>query len=193
MLQYYKPNKSVKGSAASFSLNSKKGNVFISVIKQVSYNEERHIGGFKGGKQANIQLDQFEIGALIDCIDSGRNFKGIHKSDKFTTTISFSEYIKEDKHLGYGLSIYRQGDNPDDKDSWLIGFKFGEAVVLKKWLEFALTHIFTADYSVDKKKNDEYFKNKQDKPTTNEPVANEPAASEEADSGGGGELDDIDF
>lgn len=158
-LQYFKPNKSIKGSAASFGLNSKKGSVFVSIIKQTSYNEERHVGGFKEGKRANIQFGMFEIGSIINSIEKNVEFKTVHKSDKFTTNISFSPYLKDGKQLGFGLSIYRQ--DGEEKESFLIGFNFSELVVLREWLKFALQHCFTAIYSVDKKEAEDYQKRKE--------------------------------
>lgn len=161
MLQFYKPNKSVKGSAASFSLNSKKGSVFVQIIKQTGYDEAKRLGSFKDGKQVSIQLNQIEIGAIIDVLEHQTEFKTVHKTEKFTTGINFTPYIKDGKQLGYGLSVNRsEGEN---KDSWLIGFNFHEAVVVREWLKFALEHIFTADYSADKKKAEEYLKKNEGK------------------------------
>jgi hypothetical protein len=152
-LEIYKPNKNITGSGASFSFNSKEGDLFVSMIKQVSW--ENGKGSFKGGDSVTFKLNTWEIGGVLDSILTNRPFETCHKSSEgeVTTWIKFNPYFvkdenKEDIQKGYGLIVNRV--KGDDKKSFLLGFNFWEASSLVEYFRFALQHIFAAIYAQDK-------------------------------------------
>lgn len=172
-LQFYKPQKNGKGSASSWSVNSKEKSVFVQIVKQSGDFGSDH--PFKDGEKATVQLSLVEIGHLLNVLNRAVEYKTVHQSEKYSTNIGFSPYIKDGNHLGYGFSIGRQEKGKEGFQSFMLGYNFGEAETLKHWLEFALEHIFTAIYSLDKKAGEEYAKKKQN-------AAPEPPKENKADS-----------
>ena len=59
------------------------------------------------------------------------------------TKIKFSPYIKDDKQVGFSYSVNKESkDNIENKQSFLLGFYFNEARLLKEFLIHALNSIF---------------------------------------------------
>jgi len=183
-LEIYKPNKNMTGCGASFSFNSKEGDLFISMIKQVGW--ENGKGSFKGGDSTTFKLSQWEVGGIIDSIITNRPFETCHKSDegKVTTWIKFNPYIVKDKdgnetQKGYGLVVNKI--KGDDKKSFLLGFNFWEASTLVEYFRFSLTHIFSADYALDKQKAKERAEKKGTTAAKPAAVQEEPPVVEESE------------
>ena len=177
-MQLYKANKSNKGAACSFGFNSKDGALFTQIVKQVSYDESRHIGSFSGGEKIVIKSGITEIGAFLDVLQRNVEYSTVHTTKDGTTQIWFAPYVVEADGVktqkGYGLRVARKSS--DGKESkFLMPFNFGEAAALKVYLDFVLRHIFSADYAEEKKNYKEKLKVKDAKVTT--PVESSEASS----------------
>lgn len=157
-MQIYKANKSNKGCACSLSFNSKDGVLFIQLIKQVSYNEERHIGSFSGGEKITIKSSITEIGNILDVLTRNVDYSTVHQSPNASTQIWFAPYnvevngVKEQR--GYGLRISQKTKDGQEL-KFLMPFNFGEAATLRVYLNFVLNHIFAAEYAESKRKYQE--------------------------------------
>lgn len=160
MLQFYKPNKSNKGTACSFKVSS--DCLFLSVIKQSGFNPETQRGIFSGNKDdptmsGTVQITQIELGGFIDVIENNTQFDKFHKNEKGTSSIKFGPYLKEGKQVGFSLNVVK--DTNGVKASFLIGFDYAEARTLKAYLEYSLrsTFIFIEDQIAAKR--EQYNKN----------------------------------
>jgi hypothetical protein len=184
-LQFYKPNSRNAGVALGITFNSKDAAVYLEFIKQNGWNNETKNGVFKGGEKGNVKLSLPEVGGFIDTIETvlspilhtvveegkkptvikpqSRNFSGYHTVNNNSTKIAFLPYTDkgtgELKGLSLSVKKTTTGENPVDL-SFLIGFTFAEAVLLREYLKFALEHVFSAIYSADKKQAEDYKKKK---------------------------------
>lgn len=160
MLTFYKPNKVGKGSLVSFKIAAgkstkedfKEGCVFVNMIRQTSWNSESHSGSFKGGESISVKLNLFELGEMINICRRGGRFNTYHASASGGTNIIFSTWQdKETKQdLGYGFQIIREKEG--NKNTFQIGFKFGEGVVFEQFLKLAIEHILLANYAEEKRR-----------------------------------------
>lgn len=83
-----------------------------------------------------------------------------HDGQKQKVQIKFASYGKP-KVAGLALGITKiDAEDATKKTQFSVPFTFGEAIVLREYLKFALGHCFTAIYSADKKKAEEYQKKK---------------------------------
>ena len=105
-LQIYKPNKSNSGFAFSFSMGDdrKSGEpvLYISSIAQHSWDEKKRLGSFLENKdipQKNLSLkfNEFECGAIVNCLTNRFEYNTFHKFEDNTTTIKFSPWDKPSK------------------------------------------------------------------------------------------------
>lgn len=179
MIQLFKSNKSVTGHAATFSVNSKEGSLYIQIIKQTGYNAERHLGSFKGGEKLNVKFNMWEVGSIVDALVRNATYKTVHKSQNKTTSVSVGPYFAPDddkKILGYSFSFsYKEGDEPK---RFSISLNSGEKVVILEYFRFMLSKSFAASYA-EQKRN---FEKKNKTNNQNETKEEEPAAQvEEAD------------
>lgn len=169
MISFYKPNSKNTGTACSFSVNSKDGNVWSSLIKQSSWNEGTKTGSFSDNKDnpqksARIKFSQTEVAGLLETLDKNIEFSAYHSSDKQVTKIKFAPYIKDDKQVGFSYSVQKENkDNIENKQSYLIGFYFSEARLLKEFLLYSLRDIF------ESQKIETIKKLKNSKPKENAP------------------------
>lgn len=178
-LQLYKSNKSLKGCAASFKFNSKDGKLWINLIKQVSYDEKRHIGSFKDGTKIAISVGLWEIGSFLEAFEKNTSFATVHSFEKEGvkeyTNIKLAPYMakvakknddddKEDEFVtvqkGFGLTVSKGKE--DNKIALLLPINFGEVQVLKEYLKFVLNHCFSAIYAADKKAYLDSIKGKEE-------------------------------
>lgn len=168
-LQLFKANSRGTGCAGTFSFNSKERCGFIELIQQVSWDDKNQTGVFKGGNRTVLKLSLFEIGGMIDTLQSGREFKGYHSSADTVQTIKFAPYYAKNADgskgalKGFAISVHRKDGDAGSEKSFHIGITFSEAATLKQYWIFALEHIFSGIYSDDKKKAEEYKKKKQEK------------------------------
>lgn len=148
MISFYKPNSKNSGTACSFSVNPKDESIWSSVIKQSSWNEKTKTGSFLENKDnpqksARIKYSLTEAAGILEAIDKNVEFSAYHSSDKQVTKIKFAPYIKDDKQVGFSYSIQKENkDNIENKQSYLIGFYFNEARLLKEFLQFSLNTVF---------------------------------------------------
>lgn len=178
-LQFYKPTPSNTGFASAISFNSKENCIYIQFIKQVSYDAQRRIGSFKGGKRNNFKFSLNEVGAMIYAIENTTKCSFFHSSKDATSAINFGPYALKDTQEIKGFSLMITKTIGEEKDICKIGFTFGEVTLLREYLKFCLDHCFSAIYSSDKKKYDDYKKNE----ASNKKAPKTPEAEEAADEG----------
>jgi hypothetical protein len=148
MISFYKPNSKNTGTACSFSVNPKDGSAWSSLIKQSSWNESTKTGSFSDNKDnpqksARIKFSTTEVAGLLETLDKNTEFSAYHSSEQQITKIKFSPYIKDNKQVGFSYSVQKESkDNIENKQSYLIGFYFNEARLLKEFLQYSLTSIF---------------------------------------------------
>ena len=137
MIQFYKPNKKVTGTACSFWLN-RDGAVMASMIKQASWNDERRIGSFAGNKdnpqkRVIVKFSNVEVAGIIDVLESNREFSEFHRSKNQTLQIRFCPYLDKanQSQKGFSFSI----NKTDKEDSTQkVGFIIGYcAWIAQKW------------------------------------------------------------
>lgn len=161
-LSIYKPNKNVTGHAATFSLNSKDGALYVEFIKQTGYDAARHIGSFKDGDKVRLKFGIWEVGELIEAYTKNIPWKTVHKSTGKTVSINAGPYFSKDetpKILGYSLNCSVKEDDHDTGKSFSLPMKSSERMILLEYIRFFLSHSFQAIYAEDKKK----FKERMDK------------------------------
>lgn len=108
MIQFYKPNPKVSGTACSFWV-TQNGDAMASMIKQASWNDAKKTGSFsanKGNSQKNVitKLNATEIAGIIDSLESNREFSAFHKSQNQILQIRFSPYLEKEEQtveMGY--------------------------------------------------------------------------------------------
>jgi hypothetical protein len=141
MIQFYKPNPKVTGTACSFWLNDD-GSIMSSMIKQDSWDSQKRIGSFSKNKdnpkgKAIVKFSTFEIGGIIDALESNRPFSAYHSSKNQITKINFGPYVskKENKQIGFSYSINKEDkEDSTNKIGFIIGFNYGEGRLLKEYL-----------------------------------------------------------
>lgn len=151
-LEFFKANKSVKGVLASISFNSKDGALYLKLVRQTSYNEARHIGGFKDGLTLNVKFNASELGGFLRSLRERVEVKFFHSMPDSKTSITFGPYNAKDNNevAGFGLSVFK-GD-----DKYRVPFTLDEAHLLEEYFEYVLTHFFDAIYAEDKRRAAEY-------------------------------------
>lgn len=148
MISFYKPNSKNSGTACSFSVNPKDGSVWSSLIKQSGWNEKTKTGSFMDNKDnpqksAKIKYSMTETAGLLEALDKNTEFSAYHSSEQQITKIKLAPYIKDDKQVGFSYSVQKESkENIENKQSYLIGFYFNEARLLKEFLQYSLTSIF---------------------------------------------------
>ena len=180
-LQFYKPNAKVTGTACSF-WTTDDGSIMSSMIKQDSWDDSRKRGSFSKNKdnpnkKVIIKLNVTEAGSIVDALESGRKWSGYHQSKNQVTKINFGPYERNGEQVGYSYSVNKEDkEDSTNKTSFIIGFTFGEGVVLREGLIRAIKE------SMDS--NDNYTKSEAPK-TQQKP---QPVAAQANDS-----LDDEDM
>lgn len=148
MLQFYKPNPSVKGHACSFWGSTTEKAIFSSFIKQDGWNTKSRTGSFTKNKnnpkgKAIIKLSVAEAGSIIDAIKTNREFSAYHDSKNQVTRISFKPYMRDGKQAGFSYGVNKDSkEDSANKTSFIIGLNFGEATALRIYLERNLAKIF---------------------------------------------------
>lgn len=150
MIQFYKPNPRVTGSACSFWLN-RDGSIMASMIKQDSWNDAKKTGSFSKNKdnpkaRVIVKLSRIELAGIIDSIESNREFSVYHNSEKQTLQIKFCAYVDKVTQIqkGFSFSVNKQDkEDSTNKLGFVIGFSFPEARLLKNDLSVILNETFT--------------------------------------------------
>jgi hypothetical protein len=150
MISFYKPNSKNTGTACSFSVNSKDNSVWGSLIKQSSWNDAKKIGSFSENqnnpnKSVKVKFSLTEAAGLLDALERNAEFSAYHTSEKQITKIKLAPYIRDEKQVGFSYSVNKEDkQNVENKQSYLIGFYFNEARLLKEFLTYSLNSVFEA-------------------------------------------------
>lgn len=155
---FFSPTSKMTGSALFVSFNSKDASIFMKFVKQTSWDDKTKRGAFKDGKYINFKLSIDEASDIIRAIRDKDECSFYHTFDGDVTTGKFNHYsIEKDGKTkkGFGLTVKK------DPDEYKCGFNYGAAERLAQYLEFALSHIFSADYAKDKKDAEERLANKK--------------------------------
>ena len=148
MISFYKPNSKNTGTACSFTVNSKDASIWSSLIKQSSWNEAKKIGSFSDNqnnpsKSVKIKFSLTEAAGLLDALERNTEFSAYHTSEKQSTQIKLSPYLRDEKQVGFSYMVSKTDkQNSENKQSYLIGFYFNEARLLKQFLSYALDSVF---------------------------------------------------
>ena len=148
MISFYKPNSKNTGTACSFSVNPKDESIWSSLIKQSSWNESKKIGSFSENqnnpnKSVKIKFSLAEAAGMLDALERQTEFSAYHTSEKQSTQIKLAPYIKDNKHVGFSYIVNKTDkQNSENKQSYLIGFYFNEARLVKEFLSYAISSIF---------------------------------------------------
>lgn len=175
MISFYKPNSKNNGTACSFTVNAKDASIWGSLIKQSSWNETKKIGSFSENqnnpnKSVKVKFSLTETAGILDAIERNTEFSAYHTSEKQITKIKFSPYIRDEKQVGYSYSVNKEDkQNIENKQSYLIGFYFNEARLLKEFLGYALNSVFESQRieAIKKIKNSKPNQ-ESDKPTVDQ-------------------------
>jgi len=165
-LQFYKPNHKSTGTACSFWRNSEDNTFWASLIKQESWNAKTKTGSFSKNKdnpkkRAIVKFSDLEIAAFIDAIERNVEYSGYHGSQKQIVKFNFKPYVKNDEQLGFSLAVNREDkEDSTDKQNYLIGFYYPEAMRLKIYLQTILMESYKVEYnpqkSSPKEKSEDY-------------------------------------
>ena len=168
MIHFYKPNAKVTGTATSFWYNTKERSFFSSMIKQASWDSSKRQGSFVKNKnnkekKVTVKFSASEIGGILDCIENNREFSTYHSSKNQITKIKFGKYEREGKQIGFSYGVNKENkEDSTDKASFIIGFTFGEARLLKQYLLKALDDSFV--FYVPKDQEEQGEQNEQNDP-----------------------------
>lgn len=147
MIDFYKPNPKSTGTACSFYLNSKDNSFWGTMIKQASWDSSRKRGSFKSNmdnpqKNVKIKFNATEIAGFIDAIERNSEVSGYHGSNQ-VLRYKFGPYMRNEEQVGFSYSVTKESkEDSTDKQSYIIGFKYEEARLLKVCLEHMLTEFF---------------------------------------------------
>lgn len=183
----YKSNKANQGSLFSIKFVAKSnkqgedfkpGGFFLSIVKQVGWNEQNHVGKFSGGDSVAFKIDQFEAAKILHVLERNWNlgdisgmtdrkalakeygFYNMH-SGKQTIHINFVPWQrKTDKEQsGFAIHVTKVADG--ENTTYSAAFAFGEDINLREYIKLGLEHINMAGYAEDKRRFEEGANNKR--------------------------------
>jgi hypothetical protein len=149
-IQFYKPNASNKGVAVSVSFNPADSGIYVSFIKQFSWDAAKRIGSFKGNKdnpkaKKNIKFNDIEVAGIIRAIEKEEKWSTFHKFNNDSgVSISFAPYIKDNVMAGFGLRV---SESKDKENIFSVGFTNDESIKLREWLKLSLEESFKVSTS----------------------------------------------
>ena len=144
-IQFYKPNAFNKGVAVSVSFNPADSGIYVSFIKQFSWDAAKRIGSFKGNKdnpkaKKNIKFNDIEVAGIIRAIEKEEKWSTFHKFNNDSgVSISFAPYIKDNVMAGFGLRV---SESKDKENIFSVGFTNDESIKLREWLKLSLEESF---------------------------------------------------
>jgi hypothetical protein len=162
-MNFYKPNSYNTGSAVSFNYNEDDGGVYVSIIKQHSWNAASKTGSFKENRNnpaanKSIKLNDNEISGMIRSIEERTKWSSFHKYNNGSgTSISFGPYEKEGILVGFGLSVI---DTKNKENKFGVSFTLDELVKVREYFKYVLFKTFD---------NDKFQKANQSKPAQASP------------------------
>tara|TARA_R110000751_G_scaffold260477_5_gene359843 strand:+ start:507 stop:1052 length:546 start_codon:yes stop_codon:yes gene_type:complete len=146
MIQFYKANAKVSGTACSFSVNPKDKSVYASLIKQKSWDDKTKTGRFDADNKCITKLSTMELGALINAIETKTDWSAYHGTQTRATKMNFSPY-SQGGNEGYNFRVTADSkEDSENKSTFSMGFRYGEAEVLKRYFIFSMSAIFQASF-----------------------------------------------
>jgi len=136
-LTFYKPNPKNTGGAAQFNI-SDKNEVYVTLTRQVSWDDEKKKGTFKSENPLNsvsLKLTIFELGAIAHAITTKTTFSTVHMFQGGSTSISFKPYTKKNGEMAFGFSVIK------NKEKYGIGIELSEAYVVQKFCDIAIEKV----------------------------------------------------
>ena len=142
MIQFYKANAKVSGTACSFSVNPKDKSVYASLIKQKSWDDKTKTGRFDANSKCITKLNIMELGAIINAIDTKTDWSAYHGTQTRATKMNFSPY-SQGGNEGFNFRVTADSkEDSENKATYSMGFRYGEADALKQYFIFSLNAIF---------------------------------------------------
>jgi len=176
-LNLYKPNS--KNTGASFSANFKGPDLFFTIVKQASWNDQLRKASFKENakhpqKSLAVKINPIEAANIIFAIDTKGKYSTYHKSKNQNLNINFEIMMDKQTNTekGYYLRILKEDTgNSVDKISFAMGFYFAEAVVLKAFLdEFIRSSFYTQDNASEQEAPPSHSSPSQESPAQPSPA-----------------------
>jgi hypothetical protein len=144
MIQFYKANPKVTGTACSFSVNPKDKSVYASLIKQKSWDDKSKTGRFDADNKCITKLNIMELGALVNAIDTKTDWSAYHGTQTRATKMNFAPY-SQGGNEGFNFRVTADSkEDSEKKATYSMGFRYGEAEALKQYFVFSMQSIFQA-------------------------------------------------
>jgi hypothetical protein len=144
MIQFYKANPKVTGTACSFSVNPKDKSVYASLIKQKSWDDKSKTGRFDADNKCITKLNTMELGALVNAIDTKTDWSAYHGTQTRATKMNFAPY-SQGGNEGFNFRVTADSkEDSEKKATYSMGFRYGEAEALKQYFVFSMQAIFQA-------------------------------------------------
>ncbi len=148
MIQFYKPNKKVTGTASSFWASAD-GGFWVSMIKQSAPIGQSPFAKNKdnANKKVIAKLSAVEVAGIIDTVDRRSAWVAFHESGNQKLNLSFKlvQYTNSsgEQKEGFAFSILKQ-DKTDSQNklSFSIGLENSESRYLKEYLIYCLRNSF---------------------------------------------------
>jgi hypothetical protein len=175
-IQLYKPTSRMTGMAISFQASDMDESLYVSLIKQASWNETTKRGSFienrnKPGFSTVIKFNQIEAGSMVDAIERFYAFTAFHNSADFTSQITLGPADGTNPSTFVFKVHQTNKKDTTKKSSFFIPISFGEARMIKEYLIHYLHKAFSF------KKADKDVPSETPQPESPEPV-NNPAPEE---------------
>jgi len=185
-LQFYKGNAKVTGTACSFQ--TKDTSLFVNFIKQHSWNEAKKLGSFRENaknpeKTTVLKFNAVEAAGIVDAINRNAEYKFYHTAPNSNAMGKFCPYLRDNNQIGFSFNASKEqkGDSVN-KVSFLIGFTFAEAILVKEFLqEFIRNSFYTQDKAASAPKETQEEEAPK-KPAYNKIQLNQTAAQAEAEA-----------
>ena len=183
MIQFYKPNKKVTGTACSFSFNEVEGSFWAELVKQKSWDDSKRVCRFHSDadKKVKIKFSRLEICDMIHALKSNSEFSAYHSNPKQVCQIKFAPFFNKEKvQMGFSIGVNKEAkDDSTNKQFFSIGFRFNEMEELLLWFQYAVN----LDFEIKRKARiKEYSKKKKESEAQQEPQQEpEPAKTQTDD------------
>jgi hypothetical protein len=127
------------GSAISFQASDKSEELFVSIIKQATWDNNTKKGSFlsnrnKPGFYVTIKFNQAEVGTILDALERFYEFTAFHSSAKATTQIHFGPSEGEAPTSFVFRATQTDKQDTSQKASFFIPISFGESRLIREYL-----------------------------------------------------------
>ena len=134
--------------------------------KQKSWDANSKTGRFDTENKCITKLNVMELGAIINAIEAKTDWSAYHGTQTRATKMNFSPYSQGDNH-GFNFRVTADSkEDSENKATFSMGFRYGEAEALKQYFIFSMQAIFKnsleeAQANVSGNKKNNYNKPKQ--------------------------------